>query len=208
MKLSFFALILATIFTTGCTGTLIKKGEPVQEGMTFTVSDYDKLRLKTINLSSKVISGDPQNNFNWDDVVEDVKDTLENKGIAFSDDGVPVNLVLNQFISYNTGGFKSPSMIGGALIAAGGSIAQAVVANVAESAVSESVQNNEDKETKKNEPVLCNTSACGFIVDFTIISEGYESKINIAYDAGISNPIFVSEMYTAKAISEMIEASK
>jgi hypothetical protein len=203
----FFALGMLgiTLLLNGCTGTVIKKGEPVQEGQTFTVSNYDKLRLKTINLSSKVINGDPQNNFNWDDVVEDVKDTLEGKGIVFSEDGVPVTLVLNQFVSYNTAGFKSPPMIGGALLAVGGNVVQAVAANLAESAISNSVQKNESTESNKNELVLCNTSACGYMVDFTIISDNYESKINISYDAGISNPIFASEMYTAKAISEMIE---
>jgi hypothetical protein len=172
--------------------------------MPIKVSNYDTLQLDHIKIIPVVKNGDPQNKFKWNDVIEDVKPTLEDKGIKIDENGTPVTIQLNKYVSYNTSGFKSSPVLGGGIIAAGGSIAQAVGGNLVESIVS----NNNNDETSNNGLVLCDTSSCGIFIDFSIISNGYETRIVIDYNAGMSNPIWISETYSAKAISEMIEASK
>lgn len=211
-KFRFVILMFALAFMlSGCSETMIKKGQDRFYDMTILVSNYDRIKVDHVNLKLEVVNGDPQGLFDWDVVGKNVKDGLENKGIKVSDEGIPVTLRLNDFVSINRprpGSGVGTGISGGTVLGLGGSIAQGVTASLAESAITNSIQKEKSEEMIAKGPVLCDTSSCSTSTSFTILSAGYESNISITGSIGLSNPIWTAETYNAKAIVEMFEPAK
>lgn len=194
----------------GCaTGSVVKEGMPVYGNTEVVVSTYDKIRADHVKLTFEVVKGDPQGHFDWQEVAEDVVDELNAKGIKVSDSGLPVTVKLQSFVA--TSGPYAPGgvgVLGGGLLALGGSLAQAVAVSVAEKVVTDTVteeRNADIAEQNVQGPQLCDTANCYPSVAFSIHAPDYEAEIELIGKAAISNPASYTEMITVIAIGDMFE---
>jgi hypothetical protein len=193
-------------FLSGCSvSQVIDEKNPDERvgGYKVTVSDYSKIKADDVNLKFEVAQNAPVGEFDWKDVQSSAIDLIKEKGIKISDDGKPVTVVFDGFVGWDRSQFPArksfgSGIAGGSVLAAGGSILQGVAASLIESQVTYEADKNKKAE------LVCD-SDCVPEAGFSVLSEGYESNVNLMHSQGFANYVSMTEKMVARGIADLFE---
>ncbi|WP_127471998.1 hypothetical protein [Thiomicrorhabdus aquaedulcis] len=215
MKKIIASLTLAAVFTlTGCSiSPMIQEDskEWYPNGYSVKVSNFDRIPDKKINLQFKVAEGANIENFEWTETQAEVKTRLKENGVELTETGRPVTVIINDFTAFgsNHAVVRDPKTIipGGAVLMAGGSVAQDLVARAIDRKVA---QDEANKVQPTNDIKSGDGKHFSPEVTFSIESpqDEYKTSVTMRSARAIYSYLASSKQVTVQAISEFFTATK
>ena len=202
MKKSLPFLLLSLIVLSGCTlNPMIidnPKGKLIN-GNKVTVDNINKIPDKEINLKFKINPLGEIEDFPWEEVEKEVRDSLKNKGVALTSSGREVTVTLEKFIAHGSHTaerqIKSPGLLGGQIASATGSFVAGILVNLVDKTINQTKGKTLKGDGKHFVPEI----------EFKVESNNFQSNVNLHFTEAMSGYIGNTVANASSSISEFFE---